>query len=100
MKALANEGEHEVAMAVLSRIDIKGKGRQANVLYNMAVKACEKAGDWRAGLQLLRTMQESPELRPDLFTFNTVMATCEKAGQIQPVSPPRVVLEGCLGSLY
>jgi len=101
MKALANEGQHEVAMALLSKVQhkrrrasnvdrVQSKGRrQINILFNMAVKACEKAGDWRAALSLLRTMQTSPDLRPDLFTFNTVMAACEKAGQVQAVSRRR-----------
>lgn len=49
--------------------------------YNTALGACEAAGDPRLALQLLQQMTEVDGLRPDVWSYNVVLATCASAGE-------------------
>jgi pentatricopeptide repeat protein len=49
--------------------------RQNNVVYNLGIKACAQAKQWKAATQLLADMRKRGR-RPDLFSFNTALEAC------------------------
>ena len=51
------------------------------------LSACEQAGEWRAALDALRTARAPPPdgdgLAADVTHYNTVLATCARAGEVE-----------------
>ncbi|CAN0209145.1 unnamed protein product, partial [Ectocarpus sp. 12 AP-2014] len=107
-------GDTSKAMGILRAMEGAGFPPSV-VSYNTALGACEVAGDYRLSLQLLREMKQRrrggedrvngegkedrsarripsqrgrtspPPLSPDLWTFNTALGACARAGEWEAV---------------
>lgn len=49
----------------------------------MLLRACARAGEWRRAAALVAALQEEEGVRPDVETFNVLIASCEDAGRWQ-----------------
>ena len=50
------------------------------VMYNSAISACEKGGNWRGALQLLHDLEQA-QLQKSLVSYNAAISACEKSGR-------------------
>ena len=50
------------------------------ITHNVAISACEKAGQWEPALSLLAKLEDSG-LVPDVVTYGASISACEKATQ-------------------
>lgn len=52
------------------------------ICYNTAVNACAQSGEWETALSLVEKMREAGDgVRPDAFTFNSVMFAMASVGE-------------------
>eukprot|EP00624_Nannochloropsis_granulata_P001163 evm.model.NODE_15340_length_6580_cov_27.419453.1 len=91
MKALASRGQWERSLEVLGSLREGGRegggwGLLNNVVYNLAIKACDAGGEWKAAVKLVEEMRSKEGIRPDLYSFNTAIAACQKAGQVPQIT--------------
>ena len=62
---------------------MQGAGAMRNVItHNAAVSACEKGGQWKQALSLLKGMQDAGVAR-NVVSFSAAISACEKGGQWQ-----------------
>jgi len=96
LKALANRGQWRQSLEVVESLkgDRKKGGKEGgkeggllnNVVYNLAIKACDAGGEWKAAVKLVEDMRVKEGIRPDLYSFNTAVSACQKAGQVVQIT--------------
>lgn len=89
MKALAVEGQWAIAVAVLESLQRQqaeeGTVSLSNVVYNLVIKACDAGGEWKTAVKLVEAMRQGG-MHPDLYSFNTAISACQKAGKVRQIT--------------
>ena len=55
------------------------------ILFNTAMSACARAGEWQQAITVFNSMQSKYGIRPDEISYATVMAACERCGKWEEV---------------
>ena len=55
------------------------------ILFNTAMSACARAGEWQQAITVFNSMQSKYGVRPDEISYATVMAACERCGKWEEV---------------
>ncbi|CAL1152244.1 unnamed protein product [Cladocopium goreaui] len=61
---------------------LKGRVNPDIIVYNAAISACEKGGQWQQALNLFRAMPKAKAI-PDSISYNAAISACEKGSQWQ-----------------
>lgn len=78
MKSIANQGQWRTALQVMEVLGELQPGllSSSNVVYNLGIKACAEAREWKAASLLLQDMRKRGR-RPDLYSYNTAIEACQ-----------------------
>lgn len=78
----AKQNDAKRAMSIFKQMQQENVACNA-VTYNCMIHACVRSGDLQGSLELLGAMKRNPSLRPDKFTYSTIIKGYCGQGDIQ-----------------